>query len=108
MFYERKGDAIITSAIDSLHDRISLFITEDGMLTDDEYTYGETFIHGVEDCWDDKIISDIVCRFGCKLQDKQIVRMIIGDNIDGAIVSMIQAATAVETYLYHMQNKTEG
>lgn len=44
----------------------------------------------------------IVIKYGCKLQDREIVRKIFGDNIEGAIMAMIQAVTAVETYLYFM------
>ena len=107
MFYERKGQAIITNAVDVMWDATT-FYEIDGMLTDDEYTYGETFMHGAEDRWNDEIIDAIVRRYGCELRGKEIVYKILNDNIDEAVMAMIQATTAAETCLYYMRKKTEG
>lgn len=38
--YERKGNEIITEAIDIMGDSISFAVTDDGMLSDDGYMYG--------------------------------------------------------------------
>lgn len=107
MFYERKNNEIITEAIDIMGDNISFAVTDDKMLVDDGHTYVNAGFNGVDERWNDKMISEIVLRYGCKLQDREIVHKIFGDNIEGAIMAMIQAVTAVETYLYFM-NITEG
>ncbi|MCR1890783.1 DUF1828 domain-containing protein [Ligilactobacillus murinus] len=106
MMYEREGAEIITDAVDALWDNITFAVTDDRMLSDDGYTYVNAGLNGVEGRWNDETISEIVLRYGCKLQDREIVRKIFGNNIEGAIMSMIQAVTAVETYLYFM-NATE-
>lgn len=107
MMYEREGAEIITDAVDALWDNITFAVTDDRMLSDDGYTYVNAGLNGVEGRWNDETISEIVLKYGCKLQDREIVRKIFGNNIEGAIMSMIQAVTAVETYLYFM-NATEG
>lgn len=107
MFYERKNNEIITGASDVLWDNISFAVTDDGMLSDDGYTYVNAGLNGVEGRWNDEMISEIVLKYGCKLHDREIAHKIFGDNIEGAIMAMIQAVTAVETYLYFM-NATEG
>lgn len=107
MMYEQEGNEIITGAADVLWDNITFAVTDDKMLVDDGYTYVNAGLNGVEGRWNDEMISEIVLKYGCKLQDREIVRNIFGDNIEGAIMSMIQAVTAVETYLYFM-NATEG
>lgn len=106
MMYEREGDEIITGATDVLWDNIAFVVTDDKMLVDDGYTYVNAGLNGVEGRWNDEMISEIVLKYGCKLQDREIVHKIFGDNIEGAIMAMIQAVTAVETYLYFM-DKTE-
>lgn len=106
MMYEREGNWIITTAADVLWDSITFVVTDDKMLVDDGYTYVNAGLNGVEERWNDEAISEIVLKYGCKLQDREIVHKIFGDNIEGAIMSMIQAVTAVETYLYFM-NATE-
>ena len=106
MMYEREDDEIITDAVDVLWDDITFVVIDNKMLSDDGYTYVNAGLNGVEGRWDDEKISEIVTRYGCKLQDREIVRKIFGDNIEGAIMAMIQAVTAVETYLYFM-DKTE-
>lgn len=106
MMYEREGAEIITDAVDALWDNITFAVTDDRMLSDDGYTYVNAGLNGVEGRWNDEAISEIVLKYGCKLQDREIVRKIFGNNIEGAIMSMIQAVTAVETYLYFM-NATE-
>lgn len=101
MLYERKENEIITEAIDITGDCFSFAVTDDEeMLLDVSHVYGGAFMNGVEDRWNEKIISDIIITYGCKLCDKHITRKIFGENIEGAIMSMIQAVTAVETYLY--------
>ena len=105
--YERKGNEIITEAIDIMGDNISFVVTDDGMLSDNSYTYGEAFMNGVDDRWNEKIISDIIITYGCKLCDKHITRKIFGENIEGAIMSMIQAVTALEEYLYSLPKEEE-
>ena len=105
--YEQKGNEIITNALDALWDSITFAVTDDRMLSDDGYTYVNAGLNGIEERWNDEAISEIVLKYGCKLQDREIVHKIFGDNIEGAIMSMIQAVTAVETYLYFM-NATEG
>lgn len=107
MFYERKNNEIITGATDVLWDNITFAVTDDKMLVDDGYTYANAGLNGVDGRWDDETIGEIVIKYGCKLQDREIVHKIFGDNIEGAIMAMIQAVTAVETYLYFM-NATEG
>ena len=107
MMYEREGNEIITGAADALWDNITFAVTDDGMLSDDGYTYVNAGLNGVEGRWGDETIGEIVIKYGCKLQDREIVHKIFGDNIEGAIMAMIQAVTAVETYLYFM-NATEG
>ena len=107
MMSEREGDEIITNALDALWDSITFAVTDDRMLSDDGYTYVNAGLNGIEERWNDEAISEIVLKYGCKLQDREIVHKIFGDNIEGAIMSMIQAVTAVETYLYFM-NATEG
>ena len=106
MMYERVDDEIITNAADVLWDSITFVVTDDKMLVDDGYTYVNAGLNGVDGRWNDEMISEIVLKYGCKLQDREIVRKIFGDNIEGAIMPMIQAVTAVETYLYFM-NATE-
>lgn len=107
MMYEREGNEIITGAIDITGDCFSFAVTDDEeMLLDVSHVYGGAFMNGVDDRWNEKIISDIIITYGCKLCDKHITRKIFGENIEGAIMSMIQAVTAVETYLYFM-NATE-
>lgn len=106
MMYERKGDVIITNALDVMGDATT-FYEVDGGLTDDGYTYGETFMHVAEDRWDDEIIDAIVRRYECELRGKEIVYKLLNDNIDGAVMAMIQAVTAAETYLYFMSATEE-
>ncbi len=107
MMYEREGDEIITGAVDALWDNIAFVVIDNEMLSDDGYTYVNAGLNGIEERWNDEAISEIVLKYGCKLQDREIVHKIFGDNIEGAIMAMIQAVTAVETYLYFM-NATEG
>lgn len=102
MMYEREGDEIITGAADVLWDNITFTVTDGKMLVDDGYTYVNAGLNGFDGRWDDETIGEIVIKYGCKLQDREIVRKIFGDNIEGAIMAMIQAVTAVETYLYFM------
>lgn len=106
MFYERKNNEIITGASDALWDNITFAVTDGRMLSDDGYTYVNAGLNGVEGRWNDEMISEIVLKYGCKLHDREIAHKIFGDNIEGAIMAMIQAVTAVETYLYFM-NATE-
>lgn len=107
MIYEREGDEIITGASDVLWDNITFVVIDDKMLSDDGYTYVNAGLNGVEGRWNEETISEIVLKYGCKLHDRKIAHKIFGDNIEGAIMAMIQAVTAVETYLYFM-NATEG
>lgn len=107
MMYEREGNEIITGATDVLRDNIAFVVTNGKMLVDDRYTYVNAGLNGFDGRWDDETIGEIVIKYGCKLQDREIVHKIFGDNIEGAIMAMIQAVTAVETYLYFM-NETEG
>lgn len=102
MMYRREGDEIITDAVDALWDSITFAVTDDKMLVDDGYTYINAGLNGVEERWNDKMVSEIVFRYGCKLHDREIVRKIFGDDIKRATMAMIQAVTAVETYLYFM------
>lgn len=106
MMYEREDDEIITDAVDVLWDNIAFVVIDDKMLSDDGYTYVNAGLNGVEDRWNDETISKIAIKYGCKLQDREIVRKIFGDNIERATMAMIQGVTAVETYLYFM-NATE-
>lgn len=106
MMYEREDDEIITGAADVLWDNMTFVVIDNEMLSDDGYTYVNAGLNGVEGRWNDEMISEIVLRYGCKLQDREIVHKIYGNNVEGAIMSMIQAVTAVETYLYFM-NATE-
>lgn len=106
MMYEREGDEIITGASDVLWDNIAFVVIDDKMLSDDGYTYVNAGLNGVEDRWNDETISEIALKYGCKLHDRKIAHKIFGDNIEGAIMAMIQGVTAVETYLYFM-NATE-
>lgn len=106
MMYEREGNEIITGATDVLWDNIAFVVTDDKMLVDYGYTYANAGLNGVDERWNDEMISEIVLKYGCKLQDREIAHKIFGDNIEGAIMAMIQAVTAVETYLYFM-NATE-
>ena len=71
--YERKGNEIITEAIDIMGDNISFVVTDDGMLSDDGYMYGEAFMSGVEDCWNDKEARLIIEFYGCGLFNDEIV-----------------------------------
>lgn len=107
MFYERKGDAIITSAIDINCDAAT-FYEVDGMLSDDGYTYDEASIRGVENRWNSEQASRIINSYDCGVFNNEIVCRIWDSNLDIAVMRMVQAITAVETYLYHMQKKTEG
>ena len=106
MMYERVDDEVITNAVDVLWDSITFAVTDDRMLSDDGYTYVNAGFNGIEERWNDEAISEIVLKYGCKLQGREIVHKIFGDNIEGAIMAMVQAVTAVETYLYFM-NITE-
>lgn len=106
MMYEREGDEIITNAVDALWDSITFAVTDDNMLSDGGYTYVNADFNGIEKRWDDKIIGEIALRYRCKLHDREITHKIFGDDIEGATMAMIQAVTAVETYLYFM-DKTE-
>lgn len=88
MMYEQEGNEIITGAADVLWDNITFAVTDDKMLVDDGYTYVNAGLNGVEGRWNDEMISEIVLKYGCKLQDREIVRKIFGDNIEGAIMSI--------------------
>lgn len=107
MMYRREDDEIITNAADALWDSITFVVTDDNMLSDGGYTYANADFNGIEKRWDDKIIGEIALRYRCKLHDREITHKIFGDDIEGATMAMIQAVTAVETYLYFM-NATEG
>lgn len=101
MFYERKEYEIITGAEDIQGNCLSFVVADDeGMLSDFGHVYGGALMNDVENRWNKKIISDIIIAYGCKLRDNHIVRTIYGENIEGAIMAMIQAVTAAETYLY--------
>lgn len=104
--YERKGNEIITEAIDIMGDNISFVVTDDGMLSDDGYMYGEAFMSGVEDCWNDKEARLIIEFYGCGLFSDEIVCR-TDDGLERAIVRMIQAVTALEEYLYSLPKQME-
>ncbi|MDU8985808.1 hypothetical protein [Ligilactobacillus animalis] len=104
--YERKGNEIITEAIDIMGDNISFVVTDDGMLSDDGYMYGEAFMSGVEDCWNDKEARLIIEFYGCGLFNDEIVCR-TDDGLERAIVRMIQAVTALEEYLYSLPKQME-
>lgn len=104
--YERKGNEIITEAIDIMGDNISFVVTDDGMLSDDGYMYGEVFMSGVEDCWNDKEARLIIEFYGCGLFNDEIVCR-TDDGLERAIVRMIQAVTALEEYLYSLPKEEE-
>lgn len=99
--YERKGNEIITEAIDIMGDSISFAVTDDGMLSDNSYTYGEAFMSGAEDRWNDKEVRLIIEFYGCGLFNDEIVCR-TDNGLERAIVRMIQAVTALEEYLYSL------
>ncbi|TGY52334.1 hypothetical protein [Ligilactobacillus murinus] len=106
MLYERKDNEIITEAIDIMGDNISFAVTDDGMLSDNSYMYGEAFMSGVEDRWNDKEARLIIEFYGCGLFNDEIVcRTDYG--LERAIVRMIQAVTALEEYLYSLPKQME-
>ncbi|WP_302451218.1 hypothetical protein [Ligilactobacillus animalis] len=104
--YERKGNEIITEAIDIMGDNISFVVTDDGMLSDDGYMYGEAFMRGTEDRWDGKEARLIIEFYGCGLFNDEIVCR-TDDGLERAIVRMIQAVTALEEYLYSLPKQME-
>lgn len=92
--YERKGNEIITEAIDIMGDSISFAVTDDGMLSDNSYTYGEAFMSGAEDRWNDKEARLIIEFYGCGLFNDEIVCR-TDNGLERAIVRMIQALSLI-------------
>lgn len=101
MFYERKDNEIITEAIDIMGDNISFVVTDDGILTDDGYTYRNAVMNEEYQRWGNgDSVGVIVDQYGCGLFNKEIVCRIYNNDLDSAVMKMIQAITAVESHLY--------
>ncbi|MCR1900888.1 DUF1828 domain-containing protein [Ligilactobacillus apodemi] len=100
---EENYTVITTEAIDTLHDNIELVKYGD-TLTDDGYTHYNAF----EENWNNEIISELVGEYGCELRREEIVCDVFNNNLERSITSMIQAITAVETYLYLVQKLEKG